>query len=104
MKNILTFINKNDHSIKVCLNTNISIEEFDKKINNLESNKYLDRLKQQYKIAQRLDAPYKWLQELRDSDYQAMRLFCLDCELVSFNDIEIMEYEVNNEVNQSLKS
>jgi len=28
--------------------------------------------------------------------YQAMRLFCLDCELIYFNDIEVMESEVNH--------
>ena len=28
-------------------------------------------------------------------DYLAMRLFCLDTQLISFNDIEAMEYEVN---------
>jgi hypothetical protein len=30
------------------------------------------------------------------SYYNAMRLFCLDCELVSFNDIELMEDEINH--------
>jgi hypothetical protein len=49
-------------------------------------NKILDRLKQQYKIAKKTN---------NIKPYYAMRLFCLDCELITFNDIEIMEYEVN---------
>lgn len=60
-------------------------------------NPYLDRLKQQYRQTQKSVLNYnKNLQ-----DYQAMRLFCLDCELVSLVDIESMEYEVNSELNQS---
>lgn len=57
-----------------------------------EKNIYLDRLKQEYKQQQEL------LKLDRNTNliiYQAMRLFCLDTQLVSFNDIEAMEYEVN---------
>jgi len=53
--------------------------------------KPLDRLRQQYKRT--IDYP---MFELEKVKYKAMRLFCLDCELVSFNDIEVMENEVNS--------
>jgi len=52
--------------------------------------KPLDRLRQQYKATKQ---EYNGLEMTR---YNAMRLFCLDCELVSFNDIELMENEINN--------
>ena len=29
-------------------------------------------------------------------EYDAMRLFCLDTQLISFNDIELMESEINS--------
>ena len=54
----------------------------------------LDRLRQEYKTqkeALRLDKNTNLI------IYQAMRLFCLDCNLVSFSEIELMEFEVNNE-------
>jgi len=55
----------------------------------------LDRLRQEYKQTQKSVLNYtKNLQ-----DYQAMRLFCLDCELLTFNEIELMEYEVNQSFN-----
>ena len=90
--NIKTYINKDDHSIKVCLNTNLDINDIDKKINQIESNIYLNRLEQEYRQQQEL------LKLDRNTNliiYQAMRLFCLDTQLVSFNDIELMENEVN---------
>lgn len=57
-------------------------------------NKYLNRLRQQYKLFK------DWQKDPQGGkiayyQYQSMRLFCLDCELVSFNDIEAMEFEVN---------
>ena len=85
--NIKTYINKDDHSIKVCLNTNLDINDIDKKINQIESNIYLNRLKEQYKMFKKDKIHYE--------SYYAMRLFCLDTQLISFNDIEVMEYEVN---------
>ena len=91
--NIKTYINKDDHSIKVCLNTNLDINDIDKKINQIESNIYLNRLKEQYIKAQEL-----WNGRLilkNCYEYDAMRLFCLDTQLISFNDIEVMENEVN---------
>ena len=36
---------------------------------------------------------------MRENDYFGMRLFCLDTQLISFNDIEVMENEVNTEIN-----
>jgi hypothetical protein len=55
--------------------------------------KPIDRLRQEYKQTQKSVLNYtKNLQ-----DYQAMRLFCLDCGLLTFNEIELMEYEVDNE-------
>lgn len=53
----------------------------------------LERLRKQYIILS------EYLKNNEDKDnkrtdwYKAMRLFCLDCNLVSFIDIEIMEYE-----------
>jgi len=54
--------------------------------------KYLDRLKQEYKQQQEL------LKLDRNTNliiYQAMHLFCLYCELLTFEEIELMEFEVN---------
>jgi len=60
--------------------------------------KPLDRLREQYKETFTGSMDDKLL---RKRQYYSVRLFCLDCELVTFNDIEVMEYEVNNEVNRS---
>ena len=59
-----------------------------------EENIYLNRLKEQYIKAQEL-----WNGRLilkNCYEYDAMRLFCLDTQLISFNDIELMENEVNS--------
>jgi hypothetical protein len=56
--------------------------------------KPLDRLRQQY-----IKTQETWNGRLilkNCYEYDAMRLFCLDCKLVSFNDIELMESDVNN--------
>lgn len=57
-------------------------------------NIYLNRLKEQYELFK--------TREINNQDttvsyfqYKGMRLFCLDTQLVSFNDIEILEFEVN---------
>ena len=64
--------------------------------------KYLDRLKQEYKEYQKANKIFHGVEQVKYKiRYNAMRLFCLDCELVSFIDIESMEYEVNSELNQS---
>ncbi len=59
--------------------------------------KLLDRLKQQYEEVLTKKNGGFYLEGFSKlfNDYKAMRLFCLDCELLSFNDIEAMEYEVN---------
>ena len=63
------------------------------KENKTEENIYLNRLKEQYIKAQEL-----WNGRLilkNCYEYDAMRLFCLDTELISYEDIEVMENEVN---------
>ena len=93
--NIKTYINKDDHSIKVCLNTNLDINDIDKKINQIESNIYLNRLKEQYKFYKQVKSEKYNDNSFIKRDYLAMRLFCLDTQLISFNDIERLEFEVN---------
>lgn len=56
---------------------------------------YLDRLRQQYKVFKNWEKD-KQGGRIAHFEYQAMRLFCLDTQLVSFNDIEQMEFEVNS--------
>ena len=68
------------------------------KENKTEENIYLNRLKEQYKNYKTTE--YKKYMENEDiktlkSFYDNVRLFCLDTQLISFNDIEIMENEVN---------
>jgi len=65
-----------------------------KEVNVITTNIYLDRLKQQYSIyKQGLDLPVAQDEFWKRKDYyDAMRLFCLDTQLVSFNDIEVMEH------------
>jgi hypothetical protein len=58
--------------------------------------KPLDRLRQQYIETQKSVLNYN--RNLQD--YNSVRLFCLVCELVSFNDIEVMENEINNQAIQ----
>ena len=95
--NIKTYINKDDNSIRVCLNTNLDINEIDKKINQIESNIYLNRLKEQYKkVKEYAEKDYMYYAEIHKKDYNAMRLFCLDTQLLDFNTIEVMENEVNS--------
>lgn len=56
--------------------------------------KPLDKLKQQYKAVVKAK---QWSDEKRElnNDYLCMRLFCIECELLNFNEIELMEFEVN---------
>jgi hypothetical protein len=64
-------------------------------VDNIESN-CLDRLKQQYKKYKQAEVDKN--ESLHYSfgiTYRIERTFCLDCELISFNDIEVMENEVN---------
>ena len=62
-----------------------------------KENIYLNRLKEQYKKMLSKKQGYFYLEGYNrlSQDYLAMRLFCLDTQLISFNDIEAMEYEVN---------
>ena len=73
------------------LEAKISAKELETK------NTYLNRLKEQYKqmLSKKQGDFYLEGYNRLSQDYQAMRLFCLDTQLVSFNDIEVMEYEVN---------
>jgi hypothetical protein len=62
-------------------------------------NTYLNRLREQYKEVQAKKIKGGFYMDGYDrtiKEYNSVRLFCLDCELVSFNDIELMEYEVNS--------
>ena len=67
------------------------------KENKTEENIYLNRLKEQYKqmLSKKQGDFYLEGYNRLSQDYLAMRLFCLDTQLISFNDIEAMEYEVN---------
>lgn len=76
-------------------------DEFIDEVLNFQKDILLNKLKEQYKITKKYNAPTKQLQELRGTDYQAIRLFCLDTQLISFNDIEEMEYEVNQSIQNS---
>jgi adenylate cyclase class IV len=54
----------------------------------------LQRLRQEYIHSLGFHASSK-IRKQRKNSYNAMRLFCLDTQLISFNDIELMEFEVN---------
>lgn len=77
--------------------TDLGIEKIWRKENKTEENIYLNRLKEQYKqfVIESKTHYFKNKANRLEKDYQAMRLFCLDTQLVSFNDIEVMEFEVN---------
>lgn len=66
----------------------------------LSYNIYLDRLKYFYKKFKFAEVE-KFEKDLQRREYFSLREFCLDTQLISFNDIEVMEYEVNNEANSS---
>lgn len=61
----------------------------------IDENIYLNRLKEQYKKYKELKS---WSEESRYElqVYSNIRCFCLDTQLISFNDIEVMENEVNS--------
>ena len=67
-------------------------------IEDLKENIYLNRLKEQYKKMLSKKQGYFYLEGYNRllQDYLAMRLFCLDTQLISFNDIEVMENEINS--------
>ena len=62
----------------------------------IDENIYLNRLKEQYKEHKKAQKIFHGVEQMKYKiRYQAMRLFCLDTQLISFNDVEIMESEVN---------
>lgn len=58
--------------------------------------KPIQRLKQQYIESKQYTVSSRNRKD-RKLSYLAMCLFCLDCELVTFQEVEQMEYEVDNE-------
>lgn len=58
--------------------------------------KPLDRLKQQYKIFLSVDDSDKDHKRRAANIYSSIRIFCIDCNLISFAEIEAMEYELEN--------
>jgi hypothetical protein len=78
--------------------TGSEVEEIFHKENKTTKNIYLNRLKEQYKNYKTIEVKnymeYEDIKTLKGF-YDSVRLFCLDTQLVSFNDIELMEFEVN---------
>lgn len=73
--------------------TGNEIEEIWRKETKTTENIYLNTLKEQYiKSLKKQSIDSFSFEKIK---YDAIRLFCLDTQLVSFNDIELMEYEVN---------
>ena len=69
-------------------------DEFIDEVLNFQKDVLLNRLKEQY-----IKAKEEWNGRLilkNCYEYDAMRLFCLDTQLISFNDIEVMESEINS--------
>ena len=57
----------------------------------------LNRLKQEYVSFRKSTQIFHGVEQVKNKvRYNAMRLFCLDCSLLSFNEIEIMEFEVDS--------
>ena len=77
--------------------TGSEIEEIFRKENKTTENIYLNRLKELYKFAVQNEESEFYIGRLEN--YQSVRVFCLDTQLVSFNDIELIENEVNTEIN-----
>jgi hypothetical protein len=75
--------------------TALTVNEIEQIWQKENTNKYLDRLKQQYKKYKEINEKEDFSKSIEKVEYLAIRFFCLDCELVSFNDIEVMENEVN---------
>lgn len=61
--------------------------------------KPIDRLKKQYTELKESEIKYNLGGSLftKEQLYNSARLFALDCNLVSFNDVELMEFEVKEE-------
>ena len=95
MATMNTLVNKDNNSITMYLHHSIDVESFDNRIKAIDSKVYLDRLKQSYKDYKKAELRFSDLTNRFKDFYKAERLFCLDTSLLSFNDIEVMEYEIN---------
>ena len=73
-----------------------SEDEFIDEILNFQKDIILNRLKEQYKALKEKQTVDSW--SSNKMYYDAMRLFCLDTQLISFNDIELLEFEVNQSI------
>ena len=94
--NTKEYLMKKYYNRKAFNETGSEIEEIWRKETKTEiENIYLNRLKEQYKRYKKSVFMGRIEQHNYKIEYNAMRLFCLDTQLVSFNDIEAMEYEVN---------
>ena len=62
-------------------------------MNTTEKNIYLNRLKELYKYVVRNEKSEFYIGRLEN--YQSVRAFCLDTGIVSYDDVESMEDEVN---------
>lgn len=60
----------------------------------MEESKYLKRLRRDYKLLQERALPNTTT--IRTTQYNTLRQFCLDTNLISFNDLEVMEHEVDS--------
>ena len=68
-------------------------DEFIDEVLNFQKDILLNRLKELYKFAVENEESEFYIGRLEN--YQSVRAFCLDTQLISFNDIEVMENEVN---------
>ena len=68
-------------------------DEFIDEVLNFQKDILLNRLKELYKFAVENEESEFYIGRLEN--YQSVRAFCLDTQLVSFNEIEQMEFEVN---------
>lgn len=57
--------------------------------------KPIDELLKLYQSWQK--SPTVGIQEIRAKEYLAVKTFALRCNLCTFNEIELMEYEANNQ-------
>ena len=69
-------------------------DEFIDEVLNFQKDILLNRLKELYKFAVQNEESEFYIGRLEN--YQSVRAFCLDTQLISFNDIELMESEINS--------
>lgn len=86
---------KKDHKTELseCLTCGVKNLTFNDSCKCNAENIYLNRLKEQYYEVKRCLFPNE--ADCVRARYGGMREFCLYTQLVSFNDIEVMESEVN---------